>query len=317
MGKIKVLLGVVLVLIVITALIVPTMFTTIKPGHVGVGTVFGSVQQSVYNEGFNWKSPWVSITSFDARQKSYKDTMGVPSKDQLTTDFDLSVQYRLIASMAPEMMRETGTPEDVVNIHMVPYMRSLMREIGKSVKRAEDFFDQTEQTRVQNELFTALDSTLTKKGIKIEKLLIRDVRLPDLITDAVEAKKEVAQAAEKAKEELKKFKVDQERREAEAEARKRAEIIEAQKKAEVAKTVAEGDLVAARINAESTIVLAEAQAAAVKKQIDVLGLTAYVKLKTAEVLPMLAAGNHLILMDPEGSNMLPFMDMSKMTGATR
>ena len=203
--------------------IVSRFFTTIPAGHVGVGTLFGKVQSDIYTEGIHLINPIVKITLFDARQKTHKEDMGVPSSDQLITRFDLSIQYRLIKEQAPVMLKETGTPNEVIEVHMMPLLRSLMREIGKSVPRAENFYEQAVQQRIQEELLAGL-SILAQKGIKIEKLLIRDVTLPSIITNAVMRKKEAAQAAEKAKEELKKFRVDQERKEAQAEAEKKSRV---------------------------------------------------------------------------------------------
>lgn len=307
--NIRAIISGIVVLLVIIVCVALRPFSTIPAGHVGVGDVFGSVQSEVYEEGFNWKWPWVDITPFDAREKTLKITLDVPSQDQMATTFDISIQYRLIKEMAPTMLKETGSPQEVLDVHMIPLMHSATREIGKSVDKAEKFFEQSVQKRMQSELFTEL-SDLTKKGVRIEKLLIRKVKLPKLITDAVEKKKEVAQAAERAKEELKKFKIDQERRDAEAMASKRAEIIQADKKAEVALKIANGNLNAARIDAQATIVSAEAEAKSKQVVIDVIGRDAYVKLELAKVLPKLANGNHIIMMDPKG-NVLPFMDMNK------
>ncbi len=89
------------------------------------------MQSDIYTEGIHLINPLVEITLFDARQKTYKEEMGVPSSDQLITRFDLSIQYRLIKEQAPVMLKETGTPTEVIDVHMMPLLRSLMREIGK------------------------------------------------------------------------------------------------------------------------------------------------------------------------------------------
>lgn len=299
-----------LVLFFIVAFIVTRFFTTIPAGHVGVGTLFGKVQASIYTEGIHIINPLVKITLFDARQKTHKEAMGVPSIDQLITKFDLSIQYRLIKEQAPVMLKETGTPKEVIEVHMMPLLRSQMREIGKSVARAENFYEQAVQQRIQVELLSGL-SILAKKGIKIEKLLIREVTLPSIITNAVMRKKEAAQAAEKAKEELKKFKVDQERKEAQAEAEKRAELIQANKKKEVMLIGANAQLEAARIEAQSVLVRAEAEAKAKRKIIDVLTLEGYLKLESMNVLKELQDGNHLIILDPNTTSPLPFLNLDK------
>jgi len=196
--------------LVVTLLL--NFITSIPAGHVGVGSIFGKVQPNTYSEGIYVINPFTKITLFDARQKTHKKSMGVPSQDQLITNFELSIQYRLIKEKAPSMLKETGTPREVLDVHMIPLLRSRIREVGKSVQTAEAFYDQVVQQRIQEELLTSLVA-LAEKGIKVEKLLIRDVILPKIITNAVVRKKEAAQAAEKAKEELKKYKIDQERKE--------------------------------------------------------------------------------------------------------
>ena len=210
------------------------------------------------------------------------------------------------------MLSETGTPKEVLDVHMIPLLRSQMREIGKSVATAEMFYDQQVQKRIQEELQTSLMS-LSDKGIKIEKLLIRDVVLPQIITDAVVRKKEAAQAAEKAKEELKKFKVDQERKEAQAEAEKKAELIEANKKKEVMLIGANARLEAARIDAEAILVQAKAEAAAKKMLVEAVTLDGYVKLESMKSLVELQNGNHMFIMDPNAASPLPFLNLESKT----
>lgn len=299
-----------IMVIAVLFFLVSRFLTTIPAGHVGVGTLFGKVQSDIYTEGIHLINPLVKITLFDARQKTHKEAMGVPSSDQLITKFDLSIQYRLIKEQAPLMLKETGTPREVIEVHMMPLLRSLMREIGKSVPRAENFYEQTVQQRIQEELLAGL-SNLAQKGIKIEKLLIRDVTLPSIITNAVMRKKEAAQAAEKAKEELKKFKVEQARKEAQAEAEKRAELIQANKKKEVMLINANAQLEAARIEAQSILVRAAAEAAAKRKIIDAISLEGYLKLESMAVLKELQNGNHLIIMDPNTTSALPFLNLDK------
>jgi len=293
--------------LVVTLLL--NFITSIPAGHVGVGSIFGKVQPNTYSEGIYVINPFTKITLFDARQKTHKKSMGVPSQDQLITNFELSIQYRLIKEKAPSMLKETGTPREVLDVHMIPLLRSRIREVGKSVQTAEAFYDQVVQQRIQEELLTSLVA-LAEKGIKVEKLLIRDVILPKIITNAVVRKKEAAQAAEKAKEELKKFKVDQERKEAQAEAEKRAELIEAMKKKEVLLITANGKLEAARIEAQALLVKAEAEAEAKRKLVGALTLDAYVKLESMKALRALQNGNHLIIMDPNSTIPLPFLNLT-------
>ena len=291
-------------------IIIRSCMVTIPAGYVGVATLFGKVKPDVYSEGLHFTNPLIKIWWFDGRQKTHKESMAVPSRDQLLTRFEISIQYRLIKEKAPDMLKETGTPEEVIEVHMIPLLRSQMRELGKSVATAEMFYDQEVQQRIQVELLSGM-RILAEKGIKIDKLLIRDVVLPKIITDAVVRKKEAAQAAEKAKEELKKFKVDQERKEAQAEAERRAEIIEANKKKEVMLIAANARLDAARIDAQAIIVQAEAEAEAKRKMIDAVGIEGYIKLESMRALTKMQNGNHMFIIDPNAASPLPFLNLNK------
>jgi len=283
--------------------------TTIDSGQVGVVSTFGKVQDGYLDEGLHFVNPFATVTPFDAREKTQKQEMGIPTQDQLVTTIDISIQYRLIKEMAPKMLKETGSPQQVIAVHMEPLVRSMVREIGKSVERAEMLFQKEVQQRIQAELYDGLAS-LSVKGVRIDKLLIRKVTLPKIITDAVARKKQMAQAAEAEKEALKKFMVEQERKEAEANASKKAELIQAQKVKEVMLINANAKLEAARIDAEAMLVTATAEAEAKSKVVLVLGQEGYISLEAMKILPQMANGNHVFVM-PENGAPLPFLNMTE------
>ncbi|MEO0368407.1 MAG: SPFH domain-containing protein [Pseudomonadota bacterium] len=203
----------------------------VPAGHVKVATLFGKVQEQVYEEGLHFPvNPLYSWNEYDVRQKTIKfDAMGVPSRDQLISLFDVSLQYRLIGSTAPEIKKNTGSARDVVNIHLIPYFRSLMREQGKTVANAEEFYSEAVQNRMQVDMMGALTTKLQPVGIEMQGILIRNVVLPQFIAQAVEAKKRREQEAEKQKAELKRFTTEQEQKIATANAEFEAAKLEEQR----------------------------------------------------------------------------------------
>jgi len=276
--------------------------TSIPAGQVGVATLFGKVQSVQYPEGLHFVNPLYKFELFDARQKTHKENLGVPSQDQLITTFDISVQYRLIADKAPSMLKETGKPADVINVHMIPLIRSLMRERGKTVKTSEEFFKQEVQARLQSELNDTLKSTLNPKGLEIQTVLTRGVTLPKVITDAVQAKKKADQEAKKEQAELAKFKVQQERREAEAQASLKAKKVEA-----------EQIKVEAEAKATQIKTLADAEAYKIQKINDAIGSAGgnYIKLQSLEALKSISKDPtaKMYFMNGDSANPLPLMHM--------
>jgi len=203
----------------------------VPAGHVKVAALFGKVQENIYPEGLHFPvNPLYAWNAYDVRQKTLKfDKMGVPSQDQLISHFDVSLQYRLIGAKAPEIKKNTGTANDVVQIHVVPYFRSLIREQGKTVANAEEFYSESVQNRMQVEMMEALTAKLKPIGIEMQGILIRNVVLPPFIAKAVEDKKRREQEAEKQKAELKRFTTEQEQKIATANVEFEAAKLEEQK----------------------------------------------------------------------------------------
>lgn len=204
---------------------------TIPEGQVGVATLFGSVQPDGYRQGLHIPvNPLYRWTIFDARQKTHLESANVPSQDQLQTRLDVSVQYRIDATMAPDILEQTGNPEATVRVHLIPKLRSLLREQGKTVKRAEDLFIASTQETLQTALTDGLRDYLAPHGIIVSAVLIRDITLPPFIVAAIEQKKEREQAVERERAELERVRTELQQEVARAKAGHDAAVEEAARK---------------------------------------------------------------------------------------
>ncbi len=223
MKKFAVFLGIILAIAVVILVFGTRFYKIVPPGHVAVATLFGDVRPDPYEEGLHMPvNPLFDWHLYDVREKSHKETANVPSQDQLQTRVEVSVQYRLVRQDAPKILKGTGTAVDVLNIHLMPKLRSLLREQGKTIKRAEDFFLEQTQVMLQTSLQEGLRDYLGPKGVDVEAVLIRDIALPPFITKAIEGKKEREQEVEKQKAELERFRTEQQQKIASAEAERKA-----------------------------------------------------------------------------------------------
>jgi len=228
--KVQKSLPIIIVVVGLFVLVGSNFYKTIPPGHVGVATLFGNVRPDGYSQGLHIPvNPLYSWTVFDARQQTHLESANVPSQDQLQTKLDVSVQYRIIGSMAPEILEQTGDVARAVEVHLKPKLRSLLREQGKSIKRAEDFFLEETQERLQKGLTAGLKEYLAPKGIEISAVLIRDISLPPFIVLAIEKKKEREQAVEQERAELERVRTQLQQQVARAEAGRQAADAEAER----------------------------------------------------------------------------------------
>lgn len=230
-AKMQKALPVTVVVIGLIILLGSNFYKTVPPGHVGVATLFGNVQEEGFSQGLHIPvNPLYRWTLFDARQQTHLETANVPSQDQLQTKLDVSVQYRIIGSMAPDILEQTGNVAKAVEVHLKPKLRSLLREQGKSIKRAEDFFKEETQEKLQTGLTDGLRDYLAPKGIEVSAVLIRDIALPPFIVQAIEKKKEREQAVERERAELERVRTELQQEVARAEAGREAADMEAQRK---------------------------------------------------------------------------------------
>lgn len=217
--------------VVLLALVGTQFVKTVPPGRIGVATLFGNVQPEGYTQGIHIPvNPLYRWTMYDARQKTHLETANVPSQDQLQTKLDVSVQYRIDGAMAPDILEQTGDENAAVRVHLIPKLRSLLREQGKSIKRAEDFFQEATQETLQSALTDGLRDYLEPKGILVSAVLIRDITLPPFIVEAIEQKKEREQAVERERAELERVRTELQQQVARAEAGREAAEQEAARK---------------------------------------------------------------------------------------
>ena len=196
---------------------------SVPAGHVGVAILFGEVQPVPYPEGLHIVNPLFSWVDMDVRQDSLKITqLEMPTRDQLLSKVDLSIQWRLDAARAPEIYRSTGDKERIVGVHLIPKARSLVRELGTKIERAEDLFQDSTRDRLALELQDGLTAYLADKGIVIDSVLLRNINLPPVLAEAIGRKKEREQEVERQRAELERVKLEQEQQVAQAQASRRA-----------------------------------------------------------------------------------------------
>jgi regulator of protease activity HflC (stomatin/prohibitin superfamily) len=197
-------------------------FHSVPAGHVGVAILFGEVQPEPYPEGLHIVNPLFSWVDLDVRQDSLKIVqLEMPTRDQLLSKVDLSIQWRLDAARAPEIYRSTGDKERIVGVHLIPKAQSLVRELGTRIARAEDLFQDTTRDRLAMDLQDKLSGYVADKGVVVDSVLLRNINLPTVLAEAIGRKKEREQEVERQRAELERVKLEQEQQVAQAEASRR------------------------------------------------------------------------------------------------
>ena len=190
--------------------------TTIPAGHGGVlfRPFSGGVDTGkVYEEGFHWIAPWNDMVQYDLRLQEREEAMDVLARNGLSIHLDVSFRFLLIASELPKLHREIGA--DYAEKVVVPQIRASVRKvIGKYLP--EELYS-TKREVIQEEIYHETDSILRTKHVHLDAVLIRSVKLPASIAEAIERKLRQEQEAMEYE-----FRIQKEQKEAE---RKRIEAL--------------------------------------------------------------------------------------------
>jgi prohibitin 1 len=204
--------GVGLVAIVLVLLIgASCSVTTIETGHVGVMTLFGQVTGEQLPEGIHLINPLKAVTKFSVRTQEQKEVAEVPSSEGLLMHLEASLLYRLDPQRATDVYQKIGV--DYVDVVVVPNLRSVMRAVT-AAHTANALYSEARET-VAYQMLAEMRKALHPRGIEIETVLLRDIKLPATLKAAIEAKQQADQDAQRMN-----FVLQKERQEAE---RKRIE----------------------------------------------------------------------------------------------
>ncbi len=219
--------GILKVLVIVGAFIalVLSCIVQIGPGQVGVPILFGSVQDNVLKSGLNLVNPLITVEELDIKTQAYTmsvanmegqikgdDAINTLTSDGLTLRLDVTIWYRVNESEAPNIIRTIGTnyEEKIVR----PAVRTALRDISVkytatdiySVKREDFIIDVTKN----------LEKSFDGRGVILEKVLLRNVELPDKVREAIDEKISAEQRAQQMVFVLQKEKQEAERKKVEA-----------------------------------------------------------------------------------------------------
>ncbi len=212
-------------LLIILIGIVTSMIRQINAGHVGVQVLFGEVKDDVLYEGLNFVNPLVKIHEMSIQTQNYTmsrtadegqklgdDAIRVLSKDGLEVIIDLTVLYKIIPGEAPKIFRELGMNYE--NKVIRPITRTGIREGASQFEAIALFSEKREE--FESIIREKISNDLKKRGVILEKMLVRNIGLPSSVKESIERKITAIQEAQRMQFVLQKEKQEAERKRVEA-----------------------------------------------------------------------------------------------------
>jgi regulator of protease activity HflC (stomatin/prohibitin superfamily) len=188
-------------------MIIGSLLRIVPAGNVGVQVLFGKVlTNATLSEGLNIVNPFVDLEIMTVRTQAYTmsiateegqrygdDAITSLTKDGLEVAMDLTAWFHLDPTEAAMVFQKIGS--DYMDKIVRPAARTAIRNTTVKYNAVEIYSEKREE--VQNDISTTLERDFTDRGIILEKVLLRNIKLPLKVKDAIEAKLEAEQDAQK------------------------------------------------------------------------------------------------------------------------
>ncbi|MDE0870425.1 MAG: prohibitin family protein [Flavobacteriales bacterium] len=165
-----------------------SLTVTIPSGHAGlVFYTFGEgidPDEAPLTSGFHFKAPWNKVYDYEVRQKERMERIEVLSSNLLKIEMDMTIFFQPQFSNLGllEIERGRNYEEKVV----VPAMRSVAREV--IAKYLPEEFNTTRRDEIQTEIDARMTEKLSENYLQLNDVLIRNIRLPKKLEEAIERK---------------------------------------------------------------------------------------------------------------------------------
>jgi prohibitin 1 len=158
----------------------------IEDGQVGVSKSFGSINNDPVGQGVVLQFPVIrTVETWNTKLQELKETAQVPSSEGLIVGLDTSLLFRVDPAQAPAIRKTVG--RNYIDILVIPYFRNAVRDVvsGYPVK---NIYSESGRKEIASKIKGFLMENLETRGIRVEDVLLRDVKLPQRFRESIEAK---------------------------------------------------------------------------------------------------------------------------------
>lgn len=189
-------------MVIILAIII-VFFSSVKiidDGQIGVKKTLGHISDTEVTTGLKVIIPVIqSLEIYDVKTQEIKEQAAVPSSEGLIVTLDVSILYHLDTPNVAELRKLVN--KDFQETLIVPYIRNEIRDTVAGYE-AKTIYSQEGRKEVADIVQENLITKLGGRGIVIEDVLLRDISLPDKVTQAIELKLQKEQEAQRKEFEL-------------------------------------------------------------------------------------------------------------------
>jgi len=162
---------------------------TVPAAHIGVVTTAGKVWGSTLQPGVHFTSPISGIHAFSTKTILLDQQNEVPTKEGLTVSLDVAILFHIDPSKAHDIYVNLGKNYDelVVEPELASAVRGLTSEVEAKALYSEG------RNALQQKMKEQLTLRLAPRGIVVEDVLLKALKLPQQLTSSIELKAQAEQ----------------------------------------------------------------------------------------------------------------------------
>ena len=211
--------------ILISGLLLVSYCTTIQEGFRGIERKFGKQDNELLTPGLYFYNPiWTTIFELPLGTQNVEVQLSLPSKEGLNVQAEISILYSIKEKKIPDLLIEFGGDKFQENEKrvVVNVFRSAAADVSAQFL-AKDMHT-GKRSEIEKAIRDRMASVLGNRGFKIDKVLMKSIRLPEGLYNSIEMKLRAEQDAQRMV-----FILEQEKREAERRKIEAAGVRDAQK----------------------------------------------------------------------------------------
>ena len=180
--------------LLVTVIFMVSSCTVVRQGEVGVKRTFGKYSDKIYTSGLKSFNPLTStIIKVPAQTINLEVRLDIPSKEGLTIGSEVSILYNIEPKKVPDLLRNLGI--DYESSIVLPVFRSAVADIS-SKYFAKDMHSGN-RSEIEKAIKDLMMKTMEGKGIYVENVLLKSIKLPLTLSKAIEEKLESEQQAQR------------------------------------------------------------------------------------------------------------------------
>jgi len=164
----------------------------IRPGEVGVKSRLGQLSEPKQSGTITYNIFTSRVIKLPTRTTNIEVLINLPSKEGLTIKSEISILYKINPKMAKQIIDEVGLSYEQI---ITAVFRSASADVTSKFY-AKDMHS-GERDRIEKDIASKMNSILNERGFEVESVLMKSITLPSGLANAIEAKLEAEQTAQR------------------------------------------------------------------------------------------------------------------------